>query len=86
MNEHRLFQATEFALELIDEAEEIFTSIAGRLLFVAYHLEELGEEEAARRCRAAMDMDATTSAGFLSTPLSGLEKARSGRWYSPMGP
>lgn len=58
MNEHRLFQATEFALELIDEAEEIFTSIAGRLLFVAYHLEELGEEETARRCRAAMDMDA----------------------------
>ncbi len=57
MNEDRLFQITDFALGLIDEAEEVFTSIAGRLLFVAYHLEELEEEDAADRCRKAMQMD-----------------------------
>ncbi|MEE9911017.1 MAG: MBL fold metallo-hydrolase [Deltaproteobacteria bacterium] len=57
MNEERLFQISDFALELIDEAEEVFSSLAGRLLYVAYQLEQLEEEDAARRCRAAMDMD-----------------------------
>ncbi len=57
MNADRLFQVTEYALELIDEAEEVFSSIAGRLLYVAYQLEELEEEEAAERCRKAMQMD-----------------------------
>ena len=57
MNENRLFQITEFALELIDEAEEVFSSIAGRLLYVAYQLEKLEEEEAADRCRSIMPMD-----------------------------
>lgn len=57
MNEERLFQITDYALELIDEAEEVFTAIAGRLLYVAYQLEQLEEEEAARGCRAAMNMD-----------------------------
>ena len=57
MNEERLFQITDFALELIDEAEEVFSSIAGRLLYVAYQLEQLEEEDAADRCRTAMHME-----------------------------
>jgi glyoxylase-like metal-dependent hydrolase (beta-lactamase superfamily II) len=57
MNEERLFQITDYALELIDEAEEVFSSIAGRLLYVAYQLERLEEEEAACRCRDAMPME-----------------------------
>ena len=57
MNESRLFQITDFALELIDEAEEVFSSIAGRLLYVAYQLEQLEEEAAADRCRTAMPME-----------------------------
>jgi hypothetical protein len=57
MNEARLFQITDFALELIDEAEEVFSSIAGRLLYVAYQLEQLEEEAAADRCRKAMPME-----------------------------
>lgn len=57
MNEDRLFQITDFALELIDEAEEVFSSIAGRLLYTAYQLEILEEEEAADRCRGIMPMD-----------------------------
>lgn len=57
MNEERLFQIADYALELIDEAEEVFSSIAGRLLYVAYHLERLEEPQAALRCRNAMQMD-----------------------------
>jgi glyoxylase-like metal-dependent hydrolase (beta-lactamase superfamily II) len=57
MNEERLFQITDYALELLDEAEEVFSSIAGRLLYVAYQLECLEEEEAACRCRSAMPME-----------------------------
>lgn len=57
MNEERLFQITDFALELIDEAEEVFSSIAGRLLYVTYQLEQLEEEEAADLCRTAMPME-----------------------------
>lgn len=57
MNEDRLFQITDFALELIDEAEEVFSSIAGRLLYVAHQLELLEEEAAADRCRTAMPME-----------------------------
>ena len=57
MNEGRLLMTTEFALELIDEAEEVFSAIAGRLFYVAYHLDELEESAAADRCRTAMDMD-----------------------------
>ena len=58
MNAQRLFQAVDMALELIDEAEEVFSAIAGRLLYVADRLDMLEEEAAARRCREALDMDA----------------------------
>ena len=57
MNESRLFQITEYALELIDEAEEVFSAIAGRLLYVAYQLEQMEEEDTARRCKEVMAMD-----------------------------
>lgn len=57
MNEDRLFQITDFAQELIDEAEEVFSATAGRILYVAYQLERLEEDDAAHRCRESMHMD-----------------------------
>lgn len=57
MGTQRLFRTVAVALELIDEAEEVFTAIAGRLLYVADRLEMLEEADAAQRCRGAMDMD-----------------------------
>lgn len=57
MDPQRLFRTVDVALEVIDEAEEVFTAIAGRLLYVSDRLEMLDEAEAARRCREAMDMD-----------------------------
>ena len=61
MDAQRLFRTVDVALELIDEAEEVFSALAGRLLYVADRLEMLDEPEMARRCRAAMDMDAADS-------------------------
>lgn len=58
MNVQRLFRTVDGALELIDEAEETFSAIAGRLLYVADRLDLLGEPDMAQRCREAMDMDA----------------------------
>ena len=58
LNCQRLFQAVDMALELIDEGEEVFSALAGRLLYVADRLDLLAEEAAARSCREAMDMDA----------------------------
>ncbi len=58
MDPHRLARAVELALELADEAEEVFSAIEGRLLYVADRLEMLEEPGMARRCREAMDMDA----------------------------
>ena len=55
----RLFRTVEGALELIDEAEETFTALAGRLLYVADRLDLLDEAKLARRCRETLDMDAT---------------------------
>jgi len=59
MNAQRLFRTVAGALELIDEAEEAFAAVAGRLLYVADRLDLLDEPEMARRCRSALDMDAT---------------------------
>ena len=58
MDPRRLARAVELALELADEAEEVFSAIEGRLLYVADRLEMLEEPGMARRCREAMDMDA----------------------------
>ena len=54
----RLFRTAEGALELIDEAEETFVALAGRLLYVADRLDLLDEPNLARRCREILDMDA----------------------------
>lgn len=55
----RLFRTVEGALELIDEAEETFAALAGRLLYVADRLDLLEEPQLAHRCRETLDMDAT---------------------------
>ena len=57
MDPDRLLRAVDMALELADEAEEVFSAIEGRLLYVADRLEMLEEPEMARRCREAMDME-----------------------------
>lgn len=57
MNRERMLFTADSALELIDEAEEIFSAIAGRLGYVSYHLEALEEPEAASVCRDLMDME-----------------------------
>lgn len=57
MDPRRLARAVELALELADEAEEVFSAIEGRLLYVADRLEMLEEPGMARRCREAMDME-----------------------------
>lgn len=54
----RLSEAVAMALEVIDEGEEAFSAMAGRLLYMAERLEDLGEPEMAGRCRGAMDMAA----------------------------
>ena len=58
MDPRRLARAVELALELADEAEEVFSAIEGRLLYVADRLEMLEEPGMAQRCREAMDMEA----------------------------
>lgn len=45
------------AVELLDEADRLFAVIGGRLLALAYHLEALGEAEAAARIEAALAAD-----------------------------
>ncbi|NCA82068.1 MAG: MBL fold metallo-hydrolase [Opitutae bacterium] len=57
MDPGRLLRAVDMALELADEAEEVFSALAGRLLYVADRLEMLEEPGMARRCREAMDME-----------------------------
>ena len=57
MDPDRLRRAVDLALELADEAEEVFSAIAGRLLYVADRLDLLDEPGMARRCREALDME-----------------------------
>ena len=57
MDPDRLRRAVDLALELADEAEEVFSALAGRLLYVADRLDLLDEPGMARRCREAMDME-----------------------------
>ena len=57
MNLLRLFRTVDCALELVAEAEEVFSAIAGRVLYVADRLDMLGEPEMARRCRKTLDLD-----------------------------
>ena len=57
MNPERLHFTTEYALDLIGEAEEVFSAVAGRLYYVSYWLEELDEGDAAARFRALAETD-----------------------------
>jgi glyoxylase-like metal-dependent hydrolase (beta-lactamase superfamily II) len=57
MNAPRLHRTTEYALEVLEEAEEVFTAIAGRLCLLAYHLENLEEEQLAQQYRQLLDAD-----------------------------
>ncbi|MHB8771383.1 MAG: MBL fold metallo-hydrolase [Syntrophales bacterium] len=57
VNRERVQFTAEYALELIDEAEEIFSAIAGRIGYVSYQLEALEEPEAAADLRELMDME-----------------------------
>lgn len=57
MNEGRLLDTVAHALELLEEAQTIFTMVAGRLYYVCYHLEELGECEAADQYRNLLSAD-----------------------------
>ncbi len=57
MNPQHLHRTTAFALETLTETEEVFSALAGRLLRLAYHLEELGEAGVAERYRQLLDTD-----------------------------
>lgn len=56
VNRERVQFTAEYAQELIDEAEEIFSAIAGRIGYVSYQLEAIEEPEAAADLRELMDM------------------------------
>ncbi len=56
MNPDRLQRAVDIAMEIIDETEEVFAAIAGRLLYIADRMDMLEEPETAQRCRDAMDL------------------------------
>jgi glyoxylase-like metal-dependent hydrolase (beta-lactamase superfamily II) len=57
MDARRLHNTAEFALEILEEAEEVFAAIAGRLYYLAYHLENLEEEQLALQYRQLLDTD-----------------------------
>jgi len=57
MNARRLRYTTEHALEMLAEAEEVFSTIAGRLYYLAHHLENLEEEELAQEYRQLLEAD-----------------------------
>ncbi len=57
MDARRLRATAAYALEILEEAEEVFTAIAGRLYYLAYHLENMGEEPLAQRYRRSLEAD-----------------------------
>ncbi len=57
MDGRRLRDTTEHALEILTEAEEVFTTLAGRLYYLAHHLEYLEEEQLARHYRQCLEAD-----------------------------
>ena len=56
LDNRRLAVLKEFAGELIDEAEYLFSVISGRLYAIAFHLENLEEAEEAARFTEALDL------------------------------
>jgi len=57
MNTARLHRTADYTLEILQEAEEVFTAIAGRLCLLAFHLENLEEAKLADQYRQLLDMD-----------------------------
>ena len=49
--------ATEYALELLNEANEIFSIIAGRLYYISHFLDELGETSEAQKYQDLIEVD-----------------------------
>lgn len=57
VNVSHLHRTTEYAREILDEAEEVFAAMAGRLALLAFHLEDLEEEKLAGQYRRLLDAD-----------------------------
>jgi glyoxylase-like metal-dependent hydrolase (beta-lactamase superfamily II) len=82
VNPELVFQVMDLALELVDEAEEVFSAMAGRLLYVAHHLDALEEPEAAQRCREVLPMERIDAClAELRTLCQGLESGRFPKLY-----
>ena len=69
VSRRRIEEAMEYANELLDELELVFTGISGRLFRVAHYLDEIGEASAAEKIRTLLDSDA------LDALLAGLRSA-----------
>jgi len=54
---NRVRFTSDYALDILIEANEAFTVLAGRLYYLSYYLEELEESEEARRCMEAIQAD-----------------------------
>ncbi|MDI6025435.1 MBL fold metallo-hydrolase [Corticibacterium sp. UT-5YL-CI-8] len=57
MDEDRITLLRQFAVELLQEIERIFTLIGARLMLVALHLENLEEQQEAERLAKLLDVD-----------------------------
>ena len=53
----RIHFTSDYALDLLDEANDNFSIIAGRLYYLAYHLEELEEDNQARKYLDLLEHD-----------------------------
>lgn len=76
VNRERVKKAREYANELLDEMELVFTVISGRLFRVAHYLDEVGEPCAAKDIRGLLDSDAMD--GLLDNLHGASEKVRCG--------
>jgi len=57
MNLGKIKEACRYAEELLEEAREAFSILAGRLYYLSYFLEELGESAEAEKYRDLLDSD-----------------------------
>lgn len=57
LDKDRVRFLTQYSHDLLDEISELFSIVSGRLLSVAYHLEQLSEAEEARAILGKMDME-----------------------------
>lgn len=53
----RIRFTSDYALDILMEANEAFSVLAGRLYYLSYYLEELEESEEARRCMECIQSD-----------------------------